>query len=142
MFLNLLLFEKRSGTDEQLTTDGETMANIIESIVHVVNEVTGNFIPVKLVNQTILGIAKVTELKIDRKTGRLDVSLQLEGDEGTISVTINDYQLGQDEHQGNFKFSVAECTKPWLMNLMNKHMAGKWLTLPEGLTRTALKMTL
>ena len=108
------------------------MVNIIESIVHVVNEVTGNFIPIKLVNQNITGIAKVTELKIDRKTGRLNASLQLEGDEETISVTMNGYELGQDEHQGCFKFSAAECTKPWLMNLMNKHMAGKWLTLPEG----------
>ncbi len=71
-----------------------------------------------LIDQKLRGAGKVSELDFDRKAGMLSMSLDLRGEEGAVSVTLNGLSLSQD---GKLSFATAESNRVWIRELLNSY---------------------
>ncbi len=84
-----------------------------------------------LVNSQLKGIAKLVEYDIDFNGRKILSKVQLEGEDESIDVTLEDFTLIKNGAQYTFAIQQAHSNKIWLNNAMSKAMLGREIKIPE-----------
>jgi hypothetical protein len=92
----------------------------------------------QVINKYIEGIGQVRDIDIDRTGKRIELILELEGEDVFVKVIADGYQL---EREG-LTFHSFKCDKTWIETVLNKFLAGRTIDVPEGLAYTAIKAVL
>lgn len=80
---------------------------------------------------TLIGrYGSVDDLTIDSKRCRIDVTVQLNGEVSPIGVTIEKYQLQQENGKTYVSVVDSSCTRPWLQAVMRDHLHGRRFEVP------------
>ncbi len=88
----------------------------------------------RLLNQgAIKPYGKMTSLKLDSKTKRLELELELKGEQEPISVQIPHYELLPDGEQTVVLFEDVLTSREWLTVLARRFVVGKRIPLPKEL---------
>jgi hypothetical protein len=82
-------------------------------------------------NNFIARYGRVTELTIDSKRRRIDVTCELNGEVSPIGVTIEKYQLETRGGKPTLEVLDSSCTRPWLQAVMRDHLHGRKFELPS-----------
>ncbi|HVU35816.1 MAG TPA: hypothetical protein VHE61_20420 [Opitutaceae bacterium] len=81
-------------------------------------------------NNLIGRYGTVDELTIDSRRSRIEVVVRLNGEVSPIGVTIERYQLVQDEGKTYAEVLDSSCTRPWLQAVMRDHLHGRRFPVP------------
>lgn len=81
-------------------------------------------------NNIIGRYGSVTALTIDSKRRRIEVVVQLNGEVSPIGVTIEKYQLQQENGTTYVEVLDSSCTRPWLQAVMRDHLSGRRFAVP------------
>ncbi|WP_146180063.1 hypothetical protein [Opitutus sp. ER46] len=81
-------------------------------------------------NNLIGRYGAVEELTIDSGRKRIDVVVQLQGEVSAIGVTIEKYQLHQEDGRTQIEVLDSSCTRPWLQAAMRDHLHGRRFDVP------------
>jgi hypothetical protein len=81
-------------------------------------------------NNFIARYGRVTELTIDSKRRRIDVTCELNSEASPIGVTIERYQLETRDGKPVLEVIDSSCTRPWLQAVMRDHLHGRKFELP------------
>lgn len=83
------------------------------------------------VNDFIKRYGRVDELTIDSKRKRIDVTCTLNGEVGPIGVTIEKYQLRQQDGKAFLEVLDSSATRPWMQTAMRDHLHGRKIEVPS-----------
>lgn len=83
------------------------------------------------VNNLINRYGAVDELSIDSKRGRIEVTVNLNGEVSPIGLTIEKYQLQREEGKTYVEVIDSSCTRPWLQAALRDHLHGRRFELPS-----------
>jgi len=82
-------------------------------------------------NNLISRYGNVDDLSIDSKRRRVEVVVSLNGEVNPIGVTIEKYQLVQDNGKVFLEVLDSSCTRPWLQSAMRDHLHGRRFEVPS-----------
>lgn len=82
-------------------------------------------------NNLIGRYGEVDQLNIDSKRNRIEVVVRLNGEVSPIGVTIEKYQLQQENGKTFAEVLDSSCTRPWLQTAMRDHLHGRRFELPS-----------
>ncbi len=82
-------------------------------------------------NNLISRYGAVDDLSIDSKRNRIDVVVRLNGEATPIGVTIEKYQLVQEDGKNFVEVLDSSSTRPWLQAVMRDHLHGRRFALPS-----------
>lgn len=82
-------------------------------------------------NNLIGRYGSVEELTIDSRQHRIDVRVRLNGEVSPIGVTIEKYDVLQEDGRTFAQVIDSSCTRPWLQAVMRDHLHGRRFELPS-----------
>jgi hypothetical protein len=82
-------------------------------------------------NNLIARYGSVEELAIDSRRNRIELVVKLNGEVSPIGVTIEKYQVAQDQGKTFVEVLDSSCTRPWLQAVMRDHLHGRRFELPS-----------
>jgi hypothetical protein len=82
------------------------------------------------VNNFISRYGAVDELTIDSKRHRIEVVVRLNGEVSPIGVTVEKYQLDQEDGKTFLKVLDSSSTRPWLQAVMRDHLHQRRFEVP------------
>ncbi len=82
-------------------------------------------------NNIISRYGEVDELNIDSKRGRIEVVVRLNGEVSPIGVTVEKYQLLQENGKAFIEVLDSSCTRAWLQAAMRDHLHGRRFEVPS-----------
>lgn len=81
-------------------------------------------------NTLLARYGKLTELRIDSAQRRIEAVCQLEGEAGSIAVTIESYEITDEGGEKFVHVAATRCTRPWLQHFLEDHIYGRKFPLP------------
>lgn len=81
-------------------------------------------------NNLIGRYGAVDDLRIDSKRRRIDLTVRLNGEVSPIGLTIERYDVQQQEGKTYLTVLDSSCTRPWLQAAMRDHLHGRRFELP------------
>jgi hypothetical protein len=82
-------------------------------------------------NNLIARYGSVEELSIDSRRHRIEVVVMLNGEVSPIGVTVEKYQVLQQNGRTFLEVLDSSCTRPWLQAAMRDHLHGRKFELPS-----------
>jgi hypothetical protein len=82
-------------------------------------------------NALLARYGEVQELRIDSAKGRMEVVCQLEGETGSIAVTIEKYEITDVGGEKFVHVAATRCTRPWVQHFIEDHLYGRKFPLPS-----------
>jgi hypothetical protein len=82
------------------------------------------------VNDFIKRYGRVDDLTIDSKRRRIDVKCVLNGEVSPIGVTIERYEIEQENGKTFLQVLDSSATRPWMQTAMRDHLHGRRIELP------------
>lgn len=81
-------------------------------------------------NNFISRYGRVTDLAIDSKRHRIDLTCELNGEVSPIGVTIEKYLIETKSGKTFLEVLDSSATRPWLQAVMRDHLHGRRFELP------------
>lgn len=82
-------------------------------------------------NNLISRYGEVDQLNIDSRRNRIDLVVRLNGEVSPIGLTVEKYQLVQENGKTYLEVLDSSCTRPWLQAAMRDHLHGRRFELPS-----------
>lgn len=82
-------------------------------------------------NTLLKRYGEVKELRIDSAKRRMEVVVLLEGETGSIAVTIEKYEITDVGGEKFVHVAATRCTRPWVQHFIEDHLYGRKFPLPS-----------
>jgi len=82
-------------------------------------------------NTLFVRYGEVKELRIDSAKRRMEAVFVLEGESGSIAVTIEKYEMTDVDGEKSVHVTAARCTHPWVQHIIEDHFYGRKFPLPS-----------
>ncbi|MGB1091558.1 MAG: hypothetical protein ACPGYX_05500 [Oceanobacter sp.] len=94
-----------------------------------------------LVNAKLGKAGSVKSLSLDKKTRCLQLSVDFEGEPDEIAISLQGYQIIDEDDQLRVAFEDIQISRPWMESLLKRYKPDLSFRLPAS-ARQAVKMAL
>ena len=82
-------------------------------------------------NSLLARYGQVQELRIDSAQRRMEVVCRLEGETGSIAVTVEKYEITDAGGEKFVHVAATRCARPWVQHFLEDHIYGRKFPLPS-----------
>ena len=90
--------------------------------------------------EELKGVGKVLDLKIDFKAKTLQCNLKLNGENETIGVSADGFELVNSGEHYYINVESAQVSREWLQTLVNQFVVGKQIEISADVYKTITGM--
>jgi hypothetical protein len=81
-------------------------------------------------NDLLSRYGRLQDLRIDSKSGRMEVSCLLHGESEPLLIVVGKYSIEQQGGTRMLRLSECRCARPWVQNLLADFVEKKSFPLP------------